>query len=186
MENQQTMRLKDWIITLILTFIPIVNIIMLILWTSNKENPRSNFSKAYMIVTGTIISISFVLVFIAYLFTAYIGEIGSQSGEEYQPSYEHYEYTNRADDIEITEIEFVENLVDTSITGKVLNKSGDHTFENIAISGNVYDDSGSIIDSFIIYLNQNIPPGESYKFYNVGFTRDAHSIKVDKVSHYSE
>lgn len=181
MAKEHTMRLGEWITTLIVIIIPILNIIMLILWALDKENPRNKFSKAYMIVTGSAISISFIAIFIMNL-----DDIENSSTEKYIPSYEHYEYTNRASDLEITEIEFLENFVDTSIHGKVLNKSLDYTFENIAISGLVYDDTGSIIDSFIIFLNQIIPPGESYRFSDMGFSSDAHTIKIEKISHINE
>lgn len=91
---KQTMRMKEWVITLILVLIPVINIIMLISWAIDKENPRNNFSKAYMIITGTTISISFVLFFIINS-----GETENSSAEEFTPSYEHYAYTNRAADL---------------------------------------------------------------------------------------
>lgn len=181
MEIKQPMRLKEWIITLILAFIPVVNIIMLISWALDKENPRNSFSKAYILITGTTISIAFVLFFIVS-----VAEMGNSTTEEFTPSYEHYDYTNRATDVEVSDVEFFENLIDTSIQAKILNKSDDFTFENITISGLVYDDEGSIIDSFIIFLHQIIPPGETYKFDYMGFPSDAHSIKIDKISHSTE
>lgn len=77
MENQQPMSLKDWIITLILIFIPIVGLIMLIIWAVDKDDPRNKFSKAYLIVSiglfVIIIVINFIIIIFFLLMTFFIG-----------------------------------------------------------------------------------------------------------------
>ena len=53
MDNEQApvMSTKDWVITLLISFIPLVGIIMLFVWAfSSGENPnRANWAKAYLI-----------------------------------------------------------------------------------------------------------------------------------------
>ncbi len=54
MENQgqaQVMSIKDWIITLLISFIPLVGFIMLFVWAfGSGENPnKSNWAKAALI-----------------------------------------------------------------------------------------------------------------------------------------
>ncbi|MBO1005117.1 hypothetical protein [Pseudogracilibacillus auburnensis] len=66
MHTDHSMTLKDWIITMILLFIPIVNIVMLIIWAIDKQDTRHLFAKAYLIVT--VVFIAIVLVFYILLF----------------------------------------------------------------------------------------------------------------------
>ncbi len=68
MQANQMMTLKDWIITIILLFIPIVSFIMLIIWALDKDDARNTFSKAYLIVTVGIFVLTFVLYFVFLLF----------------------------------------------------------------------------------------------------------------------
>ena len=37
MQTEKQMTLKDWILTLVLLFIPIVGLVMLIIWATDKE-----------------------------------------------------------------------------------------------------------------------------------------------------
>ncbi|QTD42581.1 hypothetical protein [Sporosarcina sp. Te-1] len=67
MQNQQSMSLKEWIITIILLFLPIVNLVMLIIWASDKADPRNNFAKAYLIVSAGAIAVM-ILIYIAIIF----------------------------------------------------------------------------------------------------------------------
>ncbi|MCG3087504.1 hypothetical protein [Sporosarcina cyprini] len=68
MQNEQSMSLKDWIITMILIVLPIVNLVMLIIWAIDKADPRNNFAKAYLIVTVGV----FVVVFLVYIAIIFI------------------------------------------------------------------------------------------------------------------
>ena len=57
---------KDWIITLLLLCVPVVNIVMLVLWIidSDKTKPfRKNFAIGYLIVWAISVVISIVLYF---------------------------------------------------------------------------------------------------------------------------
>ncbi|MBB4826166.1 putative membrane protein [Sporosarcina luteola] len=77
MQNQQSMSLKEWIITIILLFLPIANLVMLIIWATDKADPRNNFAKAYLIVTACAIAlmilIYIVIIFIFFTMGVYIG-----------------------------------------------------------------------------------------------------------------
>ncbi|WP_062106642.1 hypothetical protein [Bacillus niameyensis] len=74
--EQQTMTLKDWIVTMILLFIPFVNIIMLIIWAvDNKNLQRNLFAKAYLIVTAGFIAI--VIIFYIFIFIIIFALAGS-------------------------------------------------------------------------------------------------------------
>lgn len=45
------MSIKDWIITLIILIIPIVNIVMMFVWAFGQGNPnKQNYFKAYLIL----------------------------------------------------------------------------------------------------------------------------------------
>lgn len=68
-QPNEIMGLKDWIITIILLFIPVVNLVMLIIWATDKQDARNVFAKAYLIVTGCFVAVTIIFyVFIFILF----------------------------------------------------------------------------------------------------------------------
>ncbi|MHC8516133.1 hypothetical protein [Sporosarcina sp. ITBMC105] len=73
METNQTMSLKEWIITLILITLPIVNIIMLIIWATDKQERRNTFAKAYLIVMGCVFAFIFVIYAVIFFFAITFG-----------------------------------------------------------------------------------------------------------------
>lgn len=73
MKTEQQMSLKDWIITIILLFLPIVSLVMLIIWATDKQDPRNNFSKAYLIVSAGMIAIIFLIYFFVIIFLLFLG-----------------------------------------------------------------------------------------------------------------
>jgi hypothetical protein len=69
MEEQQTtpvLSVKDWMITILLLAIPIVNIVLLFVWAFSKgENPtKANYAKASLIwaAIGIVLYIFFVVI----------------------------------------------------------------------------------------------------------------------------
>ncbi|MCZ4407712.1 hypothetical protein O3Q51_02750 [Cryomorphaceae bacterium 1068] len=64
-ENPQSV--TDWVITLLITYIPLVNIIMLLIWAFDSETPLSkkNWAKARLIwvLIGIAISTIFFTIF---------------------------------------------------------------------------------------------------------------------------
>lgn len=56
------MSIKDWIITLIILIIPIVNFIMMFVWAFGQGNPnKQNFFKAYLIMVAAAIVLYIIL-----------------------------------------------------------------------------------------------------------------------------
>ena len=77
MQTEKTMSLKDWILTLILLFLPIVGLVMLIIWATDKQDPRNTFSKAYLIVSGGIFALVLLMYFFIFIFLLFIGFMAS-------------------------------------------------------------------------------------------------------------
>lgn len=82
MENQSTaqvMSTKDWIITLLISFIPLVGFIMLFVWAfGSGENPnKANWAKATLIwmVIGIALFCFLWITVIAALIAGYKGSI---------------------------------------------------------------------------------------------------------------
>lgn len=70
MENEQPYRplsLADWMITLLITFIPLVNIIMLFVWafSSDTHPSKANWAKANLIwiLVGMVLFVIFISIF---------------------------------------------------------------------------------------------------------------------------
>jgi hypothetical protein len=79
--DQNVMSFKDWIITLLLSAIPCVNIILLIIWavaTTGNEN-RRNYARAMLIIMAVTMVLSFVLSFVAGGFLAMLGNVFNNS-----------------------------------------------------------------------------------------------------------
>lgn len=72
METEPPMRVRDWLLVLLLFCIPCVNIIVLFIWAFSDEpgkKSRSNFCKAYLIFLG----ISVVLSILSVIFMIALG-----------------------------------------------------------------------------------------------------------------
>jgi heme/copper-type cytochrome/quinol oxidase subunit 2 len=67
--QQETMSVKDWLITLVITCIPLVGFIMLFVWAFSDSGPvaRRNWAKAGLILAAILIV---VYILIAILFGA--------------------------------------------------------------------------------------------------------------------
>jgi uncharacterized membrane protein YdbT with pleckstrin-like domain len=66
MENQtqaQVLSIKDWMITLLISFLPLVGFVMLFVWAfGSNENPnKANFAKAALIWTAIWTVLGFIL-----------------------------------------------------------------------------------------------------------------------------
>ncbi len=66
-QNAPVLSVKDWMITILLLAIPLVNIVMLFVWAFSKgENPtKSNYAKASLIwaLIGIVLYIIFFVLF---------------------------------------------------------------------------------------------------------------------------
>lgn len=67
--RNEPMSVKDWLITYLITVIPIVNIVMLITWAvSDKTNVnKKNWARAAFLMMGIIIAFAVVITIIALL-----------------------------------------------------------------------------------------------------------------------
>lgn len=74
-QNAPVLSVKDWMITILLLAIPIVNIILLFVWAFSKgENPsKSNYAKASLIwaAIGLVIYIVFVVILFGTVMSSY-------------------------------------------------------------------------------------------------------------------
>lgn len=77
METEKQMSLKDWILTLILVCLPIVGLVMLIIWATDKQDPRNIFSKAYLIVMGGAFALVILMYMFIFIFFIFIGIMAS-------------------------------------------------------------------------------------------------------------
>ena len=76
-ENNKIITTSEWIITKLIMFIPIVNIIMLIIWAfNNKTNiNKSNWAKAHLIIMIFRVMFYFIIVFVtALILVNFFGE----------------------------------------------------------------------------------------------------------------
>jgi len=77
MQTEKQMTLKDWILTLVLLFIPIVGLVMLIIWATDKQDARNIFAKAYLIVSAGVLAIVFIFYVFIFLLFLFIGVLAS-------------------------------------------------------------------------------------------------------------
>ena len=76
-ENNKIITTSEWIITKLIMFIPIVNIVMLIIWAfNNKTNiNKSNWAKANLIIMIFRVMFYFIIVFVtALILVNFFGE----------------------------------------------------------------------------------------------------------------
>lgn len=64
---EEPMSLGEWMITLLIMFIPCVNIVMMFVWafSKNQKQSKSNFFKAQLIYTGIVILL-YLIVFVVF------------------------------------------------------------------------------------------------------------------------
>ena len=60
------MSLKEWLITLIILAVPIVNFIMMFIWAFDPMSGRRNFARANLIVTGVMLAL--MIIFMTFMF----------------------------------------------------------------------------------------------------------------------
>ncbi len=75
MEQQNTpqvMSVKDWVITVLLTCIPIVGIILLFVWAFGNDGNqiRQNWAKGYLIVIGILLALYLLIILLFFGFFA--------------------------------------------------------------------------------------------------------------------
>ncbi len=80
LQETQFMTVKDWLITLLLLSIPIVNIVLLFVWAFGDSTgiQKSNFAKAQLIWMAIIFG--FVLVFYTIFAAVFFGAMAGTDG----------------------------------------------------------------------------------------------------------
>ena len=76
-ENNKIITTSEWIITKLIMFIPIVNIVMLIIWAFNQKTNinKSNWAKANLIIMIFRVMFYFIIVFVtALILVNFFGE----------------------------------------------------------------------------------------------------------------
>ena len=67
------MTVGDWLITMLILIIPIVNIVMLFIWGFCNPDPRRNYARASLIwmAIGIVLMLIFYAVFFAFIFSSF-------------------------------------------------------------------------------------------------------------------
>ena len=62
-ERNKVVTIKDWLITLLILCIPLVNIVMMFVWAfdSNVNESKANFFKAYIVFTVAVVVLSILI-----------------------------------------------------------------------------------------------------------------------------
>jgi len=78
--STEPMSTKDWFITLLITYIPLVGLIMLLVWAfdSSTNLNKKNFAKASLI--WVLVGIVLAIIFFALFATMMMGVVGSMEG----------------------------------------------------------------------------------------------------------
>jgi len=67
------MSVGQWVITLLILFIPLVNIIMMIIWALDPMSARQNFARAYIIIYAIGLVISIVFMILVFMLSGAVG-----------------------------------------------------------------------------------------------------------------
>jgi hypothetical protein len=80
-EQAPVMSMKDWIITLLISYIPLVGLIMLIVWAfdSNTNPNKKNWAKASLI--WMLIGIGIAIIFLVLFLGVFMSAVGSFEGQ---------------------------------------------------------------------------------------------------------
>ncbi len=71
------MSVGEWLITLLILAIPLVNFIMMFVWAFDPTSGRRNFARAYLILTGAAIALSVLFIIFMFVLGISIGILGS-------------------------------------------------------------------------------------------------------------
>ena len=78
-KNTSTVSIGDWIVTIIISSLPLINIILLLVWAFSSDTPvsKANWAKATLILTA--IAIVLVICFYGIIFAFLAGILGAAS-----------------------------------------------------------------------------------------------------------
>lgn len=77
MQNDEIVSVKEWLGSLALLMIPIVNIVLMFVWafSTDVKKSKSNFFKANLIFSAIIIGIYIVVLILFFIFAAALGSL---------------------------------------------------------------------------------------------------------------
>ena len=182
MQNQMSVR--QWVFTIILLAIPIVNIIFLIKWGFKGDNPRKNYARGALIVYSCTIGLAILLGAVTTILNlSTVNEYSRNNSNIGDAIIEAKQTVNDwlDEDIEILEVGIEKSDVrdeGIQVFGKLRNNSSDRTHSLMVIKGNAYDEDGSILHTFEIRVEDSIPPGEVYRFSDWTINDDTKSVKI--------
>ncbi|VDG98851.1 Uncharacterised protein [Lysinibacillus sphaericus] len=177
MNNQMTV--KDWIVTLLILAIPIVNIIFLLIWAFGKEDSRKNYSRAALIVYSIIIGLSLVIGITATIFDYSLDS--SSVDTDYDANYWTYQAEERQEmnnNIEISDVHVKDNGNYKSVAGLIKNNSTTESYSNFDIEFNIYNENNSIIQTVTANIDGTVTPGDVFEFSEGILHIDSFSAKV--------
>ncbi|MET0959853.1 MAG: hypothetical protein ABWX58_05960 [Psychrobacillus psychrotolerans] len=72
-KTSNEMSVGDWLITMLILIIPIVNIVMLFIWGFGNPDPRRNYARASLIwmAIGIVLMLIFYGVVFAFIFSSF-------------------------------------------------------------------------------------------------------------------
>lgn len=183
LDNQ--MSVKQWVKTLIIIAVPIVNLIFLFRWAFGGDNPLKNYSRAFLMVFSTFIGISLILGIAGVVLESQSYKGQTQATYDFMAE-EEYRKSNEEDlnnNLEILDIS-IQTRDDgfNEIVGKVRNNSTSKSYSHFTITCNVYDKDNAIIQTISISVDDTVPEGETFKFSEFGVHIDASSVKVIKIN----
>jgi len=181
---QQQMSVKDWLSTLLLLMIPIVNIVLLFIWGFSRENIRKNYARAMLIVFGIVITLSVLFALMGNLI--YISHASNEENsyevvnDIYELREEESERLNN--DIEILEVGLEATDTGKELVGILINNSTTETYSGFKINCTVYDQNGIMLHSKEVIISDSIPPGVTFKFSQFGVHDDGVTVEIVNVA----
>jgi len=61
------LRVRDWLLILLILAVPFVNLVMLFVWGFGSPNPKKNFSRAYLLWIAISIGVALIFYIIALI-----------------------------------------------------------------------------------------------------------------------
>jgi len=162
MENQVSV--KQWVITILLLSIPIVNIVLLFMWAFGEKNLKTNYAKAMLIVMACYTGIVIILAILGGIIASF--SMDEYSSSEWEEDGNVYVSDFIEEDIEVLEISLEDGGGEFGeyITGRIRNNSVENTHESVTISVNFYNEENMILGSETVTFDAKIPPGQVYEF----------------------
>lgn len=76
-QRDEIVSVKEWLGSLALLLIPIVNIVLMFVWafSTDVKKSKSNFFKANLILTGIVLAIYIIVLIMIFIFASALGNL---------------------------------------------------------------------------------------------------------------